>query len=125
MIIVDSNVLIALALRDDAQRQRAKDAVAEISEGIGIPNAVLVETARVLWNVTKDEHFIEAWCREISVGFQLLCEQPQLVQNALGRYAENAARLSLVDCQLIEWHKTLGFDVLSFDDGVNRELNRS
>jgi len=115
-------VLIALAISDDAQNQKAINALSELSEPVGIPNAVLTESARILWNLTKDSRFIASWCQDILSRFQIVCEKPDLITNALGRYAQNSDRLSLVDCEVIEWNKTSGFSVLSFDDDLNREL---
>ncbi len=125
MIIVDSSVLIGLAIRTDAQHDRAETELSEISDSIGIPNAVLVETALALWRLGHNAEFMAEWIQQIQERFEVVIEPAKLIQNSIQRYARHATRLSIVDCQLIEWAKTEGAQVLTFDEEINRELQRT
>ncbi|GEM_PF-2666585 len=125
MTIIDSSVLIALAIKNDSQHEKAIQVLSEVADSAQVPNAVLVEAAGVLWEMLQDAEFLGQWCQQVSERFQIVCEQPEVIQHSIERYFRQADRFSLVDCQLIEWNKSLGFDVLSFDDAVNRELQRA
>ncbi|MBI4360341.1 hypothetical protein HY572_01050 [Candidatus Micrarchaeota archaeon] len=115
-------MVIALALESDRQHQRAKALVSGLLEPVGVPNAVLVESLGVLWPLLRDSRFLSEWCNALSKRFDVVAEPAEVVQNALNRYADEHKRFSLVDCELIEWKKTTGFDVLTFDGGLEKEL---
>lgn len=122
MTIVDSSVLIALAIENDTQHEKALRVIPQTVGPILIPNAVLLETTWALWDMFKDADFVGRWCSEVSRRFQIVCESPELVRKSIERYTRNADRFSLVDCQLIEWAKTEGADVLTFDQAMADEI---
>lgn len=125
MNICDANVLVALANDKDSQHAKAKDAIRCLSGAIEIPNGVLVETANVLWRLSHDAALVAGWCTALTEKMDVVPETTELIQNAMDRYKTDFKRFSLVDCQIIEWAKTEGAHVLTFDEEIKRELSKA
>lgn len=125
MNICDASVLVALANDKDSQHEKATALLANLEGPTFVPNGVLVETVGVLWRLSHDSQFIASWCAALAKKMDILPESETLIRQSIERYQHDFDRFSLVDCQLIEWAKTEGATVLTFDEEINRELNRA
>ncbi len=125
MNICDANVLVALANDRDSQHAKAKDAIAQLDGPVQIPNGVLVETATVLWRISHDAALVSEWVVTLAEKMDIVPETTEIIQNAIQRYKTEFGQFSLVDCQVIEWAKTEGATVLTFDEEIKRELHKA
>lgn len=122
MIILDSNVVIALLVPSDRHHRRAQDGLGSVREPVALAYGVLLEVGRVLRRTTRDSRFAAETVNRLADEFTLVFESEPIVRNALARYRQDHGVLSLVDCELIEWKKTAGFDVLTFDEALEKKL---
>lgn len=115
-------MLLALLVKSDAHHARAQRLFEAMEEPVAVPYAVLLEVCWVLQRATKDFAFIAESARLITERFTVVFEESELAGNAVSRYAREFDQFSLVDCELIEWKKTAGFDVVTFDQGLEERL---
>src|SRR3989338_67201 len=119
MIIVESSVLIALLMAGDALHERAKEAISKLAEPPTIPGSVLMETATALFRSTHDSDFVAKKVRELTQYGSLLSAPQEMLQDAVPPYQPPHPKLSLVDCELVQWHKA-GADILTFDQELQK-----
>ncbi len=115
-------MLLALLLENDAHHIRAQRLLETVDEPVAVPYGVLLESCWVLQRSTRNFGFVADSARHLFERFAVVFEDGLLAKNAVSRYSRRHDSLSLVDCELVEWKKTAGFDVLTFDAELEREL---
>jgi predicted nucleic-acid-binding protein len=125
MRAVDTNVLVRLLTRDDAQQAAMADAF--VAKGAWVSHLVLVEACWVLDSVFERDAVQISTAIEMLLSHQTLTlQEPEVVEAALSLYRKRPA-LGFSDCMVLEvarkaGHKPLGtFDRhLSKQDGASR-----
>ncbi len=124
MIIIDTSVLIANLVSNDAFHTDAQKLMYEIASS-GQPQAItygtLLELSRGLNRLVGSE----SAARNVLIAFnsfEILF--PDNVKNILNFYSEKNEILSYVDCEIIAIAKSMGAKVVSFDDNLMKTFRQ-
>ncbi len=123
MIILDTNVLVALQLEKHPLHHQAVELLKELDEYVAIPNCVMVETSLVLRYLTKDDSFVSSSLKKLVEDYSIIAEGFEVIHPAALEYFQKFKKLSLVDCELVQLHKQLGARVFTFDQELQKELD--
>jgi predicted nucleic-acid-binding protein len=119
MRAVDTNVLVRLLTRDDAEQTVAAEAF--VAPGAWVSHVVLVESLWVLESVYEVDAGARARAVEMLLNHrELTVQDPDVVERALGHFRKRPA-LGFSDCLVLETARKAGHGPLGTFD---RELAR-
>ncbi len=123
MIILDSNVWVALLNKDDSQNLKAEKIIGTINEKIIIPEYVVLETVSVLSiRVSKKaaDNFLEFITENKEI--VILNSSQELFDNAVDIYRKIVGnKLSFVDVYLLSLSGS--YQIITFDRELQKRLN--
>lgn len=123
--IVDTNVLVRLLRKDDAQHQAAKAVVAEAGacgKPLVLMDVVVAETVFVLGSVYKRPRFeITDILAELLAHPGVASTRPEIMLEALAFY--RGTKLHFVDCYLAAVAKASGRGITTFDKELAALVN--
>jgi len=119
MRAVDTNVLVRLLVRDDAEQAAAAEAF--VAAGAWVSHVVLVETLWVLESVYEVDVRGRAKAVEMLLNHrELTVQDPDVVERALGHF-RNRPSLGFSDCLVLESARKAGHGPLgTFDRDLGR-----
>ncbi|SRR6266545_3658986 len=119
MRAVDTNVLVRLLVRDDAEQAAAAEAF--VAPGAWVSHVVLVETLWVLESVYEVDVRGRAKAVEMLLNHrELTVQDPDVVERALGHF-RNRPSLGFSDCLVLESARKAGHGPLgTFDRDLGR-----
>ena len=122
MIVLDSNVWIALFDKDDSLHARAQRAVGELKERVALPEYVILEVTTVLAQ-KAGKLFADSFLQKVYANrdIQIIVSSGQFLDELVLFYlSSNAKNLSFVDYALLLLSRRMR--VLTFDKNLEKTL---
>ena len=122
MIVLDSNVWIALFDADDSLHRRAQRMVSELKEPVVLPEYVILEVATVL-SQKAGKSFADLFLQKVFAnrGIRVIASSQQFLEEVVQFYlSQTKERLSFVDYTLVFLSRRM--KVLTFDKNLERTL---
>lgn len=120
MPILDANAILRYLLNDISDQYKQVEKA--ISEGAFTTTEVLAEVAYVLKGVYNINRKDISWFLHCIL-LDVETENKNILQYAMGLY--NQTNLDFVDCILIAYNKICNFEILSFDEKLNKNLKKT
>ena len=124
MILLDTNVFVALVNKSDALHSRARQAIIELQEPIYLHEHVYIETLTVLatkYGMLAVEKFV-SFVAQGQVVLFLPSNASDLSSITSLFRTRSAGKLSFVDATLLYWSRS--YNVLTFDKELARAIKR-
>lgn len=123
MNILDSNIWIAYAYKEDTQHTKAVSLIESLTEDVYIPEYVVAEVCTVLQNKKRKvvaNAFIESILKSNYI--HILHSSVKMFNCVITLfYSRNKSRLSFVDTSLLYLSRT--YTVLTFDIDLQKAIN--
>ena len=125
MIIVDASVLVSFANDIDQKHEEACAVVEQIKGGQhGEPlvlSEAFAETANVLGLRKINRADTIRFCHDLQVAYKITFANAQVFSKAFDIYSNSKRPLSFTDCLQLQYARTYGAKIASFDADLNRE----